>query len=106
MINQIKTDFNKITEFLKLSKMNIDLRKKNLSEFINLGFPNNKEEDWKFSDLNQIISSNIKKLKFFDQELIKKDNKKPFFKDDLQQKLFLHNKIIIVNGILDFGIIC
>ena len=28
------------------------------------GFPNKRVEDWKFSDLNQIISSNIKNLRF------------------------------------------
>ena len=62
MTNQIKSDFDKVVKKLKLPKKNIDLRKKNLDKFINLGFPNRREEDWKFSDLNKIISSNIKDL--------------------------------------------
>ena len=69
MTNQIKNDFDKVVKKLKLPKKNIDLRKKNLDKFINLGFPNRREEDWKFSDLNNIISSNIKDLKFFNKEL-------------------------------------
>ena len=72
MTHQIRNDFDKVVENLKLPKENIDLRKRNLEKFINLGFPNKKEENWKFSDLNQIISSNIKELKFFDKELFKK----------------------------------
>ena len=64
MTNQIKTDFDKVIKNLKPSKENINLRKKSLNKFINLGFPKKKEEDWKFFDLNQIISSNIKDLKF------------------------------------------
>ena len=76
MTNQIKIDFEKVIKNLKLSKKNIDLRKKNLSKFVNLGFPNKREEDWKFSDLNQIISSNIKELKFFDKELFKKKKRR------------------------------
>ena len=75
MTNQIKTDFDKVIKNLKPSKENINLRKKSLNKFINLGFPKKKEEDWKFFDLNQIISSNIKDLKFFDKELFNKKNK-------------------------------
>ena len=48
MNEQLKSDFNKITESLKLSKKNIDLRQKNLDEFIKQGFPTKKIEDWKF----------------------------------------------------------
>ena len=75
MKNQIKSDFDKVVKKLKLPKKNIDLRKKNLDKFINLGFPNKREEEWKFSDLNKIISSNIKDLKFFNKELFNKQNK-------------------------------
>tara|TARA_Y100000590_G_scaffold210455_1_gene238412 strand:+ start:311 stop:1570 length:1260 start_codon:yes stop_codon:yes gene_type:complete len=101
MTNQIKIDFEKVIKNLKLSKKNIDLRKKNLSKFVNLGFPNKREEDWKFSDLNQIISSNIKELKFFDKELFKKNKEDTSFVDPLLITLFKHNKIILVNGILN-----
>ena len=65
MIEQLKSDFNKMTENSKFSKSNIEFRKKNLINFIDKGFPNKRTEDWKFSDLNQIISSNIKNLSFY-----------------------------------------
>ena len=105
MTKQIKNDFVKVVKNLNLTKENIDLRKKNLDKFINLGFPNKKEENWKFSDLNQIISSNIKDLKFFNKELFNKKNKISIPKNILPSKLFEHNKIIIANGfveIIDF----
>ena len=101
MMDQIKIDFNKVIEPLKLSKENIDLRKKNLNKFINAGFPNKKLEEWKFSDLNQIISSSIKNLKFFDKELVYKKSIDPILIDQLPQKHFEHNKIIVVNGIVN-----
>ncbi len=94
MNEQLKSDFNKITESLKLSKKNIDLRQKNLDEFIKQGFPTKKIEDWKFSDMSQIISSNIKKLSFFNDI---ENNKKDSFN---YLDNFEHNKIIFVNGAL------
>ena len=101
MKNQIKSDFDKVVKKLKLPKKNIDLRKKNLDKFINLGFPNKREEEWKFSDLNKIISSNIKDLKFFNKELFNKENKTIIPKNALPYKLFEHNKIVITNGVVD-----
>ena len=101
MTDQIKSDFDKVVKKLKLPKKNIDLRKKNLDKFINSGFPNKKEEDWKFSDLNKIISSNIKDLKYFNKELFNKENKTITPKDVLPYKLFEHNKIVITNGVVD-----
>ena len=101
MTNQIKSDFDKVVKKLKLPKKNIDLRKKNLDKFINLGFPNRREEDWKFSDLNKIISSNIKDLKYFNKELFNKEKKSIIPKNVLPYKLFEHNKIIITNGVVD-----
>ena len=35
------------------------LKKKIFNRFIEQGFPNKRIEDWKFSDLNQIIKKNI-----------------------------------------------
>jgi len=101
MTNQIRNDFDKVVENLKLPKENIDLRKRNLEKFINLGFPNKKEENWKFSDLNQIISSNIKDLKFFNKELFNKKNKILIPKNIFSSKLFEHNKIVVANGFVD-----
>ena len=78
MNDLIKINFEKIAKTLNLSKENIDLRKKNLSQFIENGFPNKKKEDWKFSDLNAIISKEIKKLKYFDENILEEKEKKNF----------------------------
>ena len=37
-------------------------RSDNFSKFANLGFPNKKLEDWKFSDFNEIISKEFKNI--------------------------------------------
>ena len=37
-------------------------RKKYLELFLNKGFPNKKDENWKFTDLNYIISKNFKNI--------------------------------------------
>ena len=72
-MEQLKIDFDKVIKSLKLSNENINSRKKNFNQFIENGFPNKRIEDWKFSDLNHIISSNIKNLRFHsDLELNKK----------------------------------
>ncbi len=95
MEKQLKTDFDKVIKNLKPSKKDIELRQKNLNEFIKNGFPNKRIEDWKFSDLNQIISSNIKELKFFNNQTRPDE----FDQSTLVKKLD-HNKIIFVNGLI------
>ena len=101
MHEQLKIDFDKVIKNLKPSKKNIELREKNLNEFLKNGFPNKRVEDWKFSDLNQIISSNIKELKFFNDETIPNE-----FDQSILINSFDHNKIILINGLifkLDFN---
>ena len=101
MLEQIKIDFKKTIESLNLTGKNLELRKKNLESFIEKGFPNRRVEEWKFSDLNQIISSNIKKLSFFNKVDYQSD-----FDEAIILKNFDHNKIIFINGLLskvDFG---
>ena len=61
-MEQLKVDFNKVIESLKLSEKSINSRKENFNQFVENGFPNKRAEDWKFSDLNQIISYNIESL--------------------------------------------
>ena len=91
-MEQLKIDFDKIIKDLKLSDKNIDSRKKNFNQFIENGFPNKRVEDWKFSDLNQIISTNIENLRFHsDLELSKVD-------ETIFINKFAHNKIIFING--------
>ena len=94
MIDQLKTDFDKTIANLKLSNKNLEIRRKNLNQFSENGFPNKRVEDWKFSDLNQIISTNIKDLNFYNNLPLEKFNEAIFVSK------FKHNKIIFVNGII------
>ena len=91
-MEQLKIDFDKIIESLKLSNKNIDSRKKNFNQFMKNGFPNKRVEDWKFSDLNQIISSNIDNLCFHNNLKLNKTDETTFINK------FEHNKIVFVNG--------
>ena len=93
-MEQLKVDFNKVIESLKLSEKSINSRKENLNQFVENGFPNKRVEDWKFSDLNQIISSNIENLRFHtDFEISEIDETTLIDK-------FAHNKIIFLNGVI------
>ena len=93
MSNQILTDFEKVTKTLQLSKENIDLRKKSLDQFMQKGFPNKKQEDWKFLDISQIIKKNIGDLNFFNDYLKPNKIDSSIFVDGLE-----HNKIVFING--------
>ena len=44
-----------------------------------VGFPSKKDEDWKFIDLNKIISSKIPKIKFSNNLVSKKIENKEIF---------------------------
>ena len=94
MKDQLKTDFDKTISNSKLSNKSIEIRRKNLNAFSEKGFPNKRIEDWKFSDLNQIISSNIKDLNFYNN----------LASDNIDQAIFIkkfkHNKIIFLNGVV------
>jgi len=93
-MEQLKVDFDKVIESLKLSEESINSRKKNFSQFVENGFPNKRVEDWKFSDLNKIISSNIENLRFH-TELEPCEIDEAIFIDK-----FSHNKIIFLNGVI------
>ena len=67
-------------------------RKKNFELFLKEGLPNKKNENWKFSDLNYIISKNFKNITNNDE--YKFDEKIEPIND------FEHNKVILVNGVL------
>ena len=94
----LRKDLQKIFQNLKLTKENIALRKDNLEKFINSGFPNKSSEEWKFSDLSHIISSNIKGLKFFDKNLIYREKIDSIKLDKFADKLSENNILILVNG--------
>ena len=63
------------------------------NKFIKNGFPNRKQENWKFLDINQIISNNISDLSFYNDYSIENKIDPSIFIDDLE-----HNKIIFING--------
>jgi len=94
MIDQLKTDFDKTITNLKLSNKSIETRRKSLNQFSENGFPNKRIEDWKFSDLNQIISSNIKGLNFYSNLTSDKVDESIFINK------FKHNKIVFINGVI------
>ena len=93
-MDQLKVDFNKVIESLKLSEKSVNSRKENFNQFIENGFPNKRAEDWKFSDLKQIISSNIENLRFHTDLEISQIDETTFIDK------FVHNKIIFLNGVI------
>ena len=50
MKEQLKIDFNKIQEVSNFSNRDIEIKKSYLNKFIENGFPNRKQENWKFLD--------------------------------------------------------
>ena len=66
-------------------------RKKNFELFLETGLPNKKDENWKFSDLNFIISKNFKQISISDD--FRFDKKIGFIND------FDHNHITLINGV-------
>ena len=59
MENQIKSNFEKVISKLNFTNAQKEIKEKNIDNFLKKGFPNKRLEDWKFSDLNQIISNNF-----------------------------------------------
>ncbi len=93
MKEQLRKDFDDIIRNLNLSQKDIEIKKFSLDNFLNKGFPNRKEEDWKFSDLNQIIKKNIGELSFFNDYTSTNKVDTSVFVDGLE-----HNKIVFING--------
>ena len=91
MQNEIKSIFEKSLNEGDFSSSQKNIKKKNFNRFIEQGFPNKRIEDWKFSDLNQIISANFENLDFS-----KKNIDKSVDVDFINE--FEHNKIIFVDG--------
>ena len=93
MKEQLQKDFDNIIKDFSLSQKDIEIKKFFLDNFINRGFPNKKEEDWKFSDLNQIIKKNIGELSFYNDYNSTNKIDTSIFVDGLE-----HNKIVFING--------
>ncbi len=93
MKEQLQKDFDNTIRSLTLSQKDIEIKKFYLDNFINKGFPNRREEDWKFSDLNQIIKKNIGELSFYSDYTSTNKVDTSAFVDGLE-----HNKIVFING--------
>ncbi len=93
MEQKARTDFEKIVKNSNFSKNDINFKIKNLNNFIKNGFPNKKQETWKFSDLNQIISKNILNLSFYNDFSLPNKIDPSIFIDGLE-----HNKLVFING--------
>ena len=101
MTEQIKIDFEKTIKASDFSKSDAEFKESFLNKFIAKGFPSKKSENWKFSDLNQIIQRNIGELSFYNDYSSSNKIDTSIFIDELE-----HNKIVFVNGRvekIDFG---
>jgi len=93
MEQKLKTDFDKFISTSNFSNQEIKLKKEALDNFLKNGFPSRKLENWKFSDIKQIIQKNIGELTFYNDYNIKNE-----INDEIFIKEIEHNKIVIVNG--------
>lgn len=93
MSDQLQSDFDKLVKTLKFSSEEIKFKKNFLNNFIKNGFPNRKQEDWKFLDISQIIKNNISDLSFFNDYSQSNKIDPSIIVDVLE-----HNKIIFING--------
>ena len=93
MKEQLQKDFDNTIRNLTLSQNDIEIKKFFLDNFIHRGFPNRREEDWKFSDLNQIIKKNIGEISFYNDYTTTNKVDTSVFVDGLE-----HNKIVFING--------
>ena len=93
MEKQLKNDFEKIIKTSSFSKKDIDLKESYLNKFIKTGFPSRKFEEWKFSDISQIIKKHIGELDFYNDYSSPNKIDPSIFVDGLE-----HNKIVFING--------
>jgi len=93
MEKQLKNDFEKIIRTSGFSKKDIEIKENFLNKFIEKGFPNRKLENWKFSDISQIIKKNIGDLDFYNDYSAPNKIDPLIFVTGLE-----HNKIVFING--------
>ena len=93
MTEQLQSDFDKTIKNSDISEKEIRFKKSSLNKFIGSGFPNRKQEDWKFLDISQIIKKKISDLSFFNDYSLPNEIDPSIFVDGLE-----HNKIIFING--------
>ena len=93
MENKIKLNFENYLNKKNFSSSQKEIKERSFNNFIKNGFPNKRLEDWKFSDLKQIITTNFKDINF-----LKKEEQSNIDKNlivDLE-----HNKIVFIDGII------
>ena len=98
-MDENNVNFKEFQNSLNLDKDSIEKRNQNLSNFIKNGFPSKKNEEWKFIDLNKIISLKISKLKFFNKRVFEKIDIKSVFKY-IPIDISKQNYIISINGFI------
>jgi len=91
MQNELKLNFDKIISLNNFSDSQKKIKQENFNNYFEKGLPNKRNEDWKFSDINQIISKNFDNLNFI------VDQNKIFEEKDFPLD-FEHNKISFVDG--------
>ena len=92
-MEQVQKDFDNIIRTSNFSKKEVELKQAFLKKFLEKGFPNRKQENWKFSDLKQIISKNINEISFYNDYSAPNKIDTSLFVDGLE-----HNKIVFING--------
>ena len=93
MEERLKLDFEKNLKNLNFSRKEIKTKQNYLSRFLKVGIPNRNLENWKFSDLSQIIKKNIGELSFYNDYSSSNKVDSSIFVDGLE-----HNKIVFING--------
>ena len=93
MENNIKLNFENYLNEKNFSSSQKEIKENNFDNFIKNGFPNKRIEDWKFSDLKQIIVTNFDNIDFSKKE--KQSNIDENLTVDLE-----HNKIVFIDGII------
>tara|TARA_B100000579_G_scaffold402548_1_gene385874 strand:- start:128 stop:1375 length:1248 start_codon:yes stop_codon:yes gene_type:complete len=93
MEEQLKIDFEKSFKNSSFSTKNINIKKEFLNKFIKEGLPNKSLENWKFSDISQIIKKEIGDLSFYNDISTPSKIDPSIYLNGLEQ-----NSIVFVNG--------
>ena len=93
MKEQLQIDFDNIVKTSSFSQKDIERKQNCLNDFMKIGFPSRRQENWKFSDLNQIIKKNIGELSFYNDYSFTNKVDTSVYVDGLE-----HNKIVFING--------
>ena len=93
MENNIKLNFENYLNEKNFSNSQKEIKEISFNNFIKNGFPNKRLEDWKFSDLKQIITTNFEDINFSKKE--EQSNLDKNFIVDIE-----HNKIFFIDGII------